>query len=465
MSIHLVNLKQMRLPFQKRQLEPNTIQRGPIFPNLFLMVAFLADLITPILIWREIIPDTLRWIADMAIITMIAIIPLRMLAFNHIPRIFWLIVILSLVGIFTSLFSGQGISATLWGWWLMFQYPLVGLFSYLEPHWPKDMGKKIIPVLIILISIEVIVQIAQYLGGEIPGDNLAGTFGKNGTGDLVLFLILVLCFAFGDWLASQRWKYLLAALFLGLISSVLGEMKLFFLAMALIGIIGVIAFILRGKQVWRLIPLAFILTITLSVVIPLYNRIVPSASQVPLDRFISDPEVLSTYLTFVNKTTTGTEYYYDVGRNYAIAYGWDKINNRPDYLSLGYGLGARSESRSLGFVGRGIEEGELGVNSGTSLLVILQETGLLGIIVFSSFFLIIIIQLFRHIRKNPKSQANNLRLGIIIFTLFWPIWLWYNAAWTLRVPMLLYWGMLGYVISEHHQEVTLMNKKSFGDQF
>ena len=55
----------------------------------------------------------------------------------------------------------------------------------------------------------------------------------------------------------------------------------------------------------------------------------------------------------------------------------------------------------------------------------------------------------RQIRGDLHSDANGLRYGLIIFTLLLPLWLWYNAAWTLRVPMLLYWSTLGYVTGEY----------------
>ncbi len=418
------------------------------WPSILLVLALAADLFTPFLIWKGILPAIIRWVSDAAIVLMIALVPLRMLAYKKMPVTFWLILFLSLVGILTSLLSGQGFPATIWGWWLMFQFPLVGLFSYLQPEWPKDFYRGFLITCLAIVALEVFVQIGQYFTGEIPGDNLAGTFGKNGTGDLVLFLILVLCFSLGDWLHSQRWVFIVTTLILGVISSIFGEMKLFYLAITLLGLMGLYTFILRGKQVWKLIPITFILAFSLIVFVPLYNTIIPYANQLPLESYVKNPALLTKYLTFVNRSTAGTNYYYDIGRNYAVVYGWDKISQNPQYLYLGYGLGARGESRSLGIIGRGLQEGDLGITSGTSLLVILQETGLVGMVVLGVFFLIVISGLIKQIRHRPDASSNGLRFGLIFFTILWPVWLWYNAAWSLRVPMLIYWSMLGYVFSE-----------------
>ena len=419
------------------------------WPSVLILLAFASDLLTPILIWRGILPGNLRWISHGAIMTMLLLIPFRMLAFNQIPVIFWFLCLFSLVGMITSIMSGQGIAPTLWGWWLMFQFPLVGLFSYLQPGWIKGFTKRLLNGLILLIGLEVTVQIFQYLMGEIPGDNLAGTFGQNGTGDLVLFLILSLCMALGNWLITQDWFRLVIVLGLGMVSSILGEMKLYYLAIALLGTLAIIVYVARGKQIWKLVPALTILVAAFLVFMPLYNRFVPSARELPLEGYFKNPALLTKYLTFVNKSTSGTNYYYDIGRNYAVVYGWNKISQNPQDLYIGYGIGSRSESKSLGIVGRGLEEGDLGITSGTSMLVFIQETGLFGITTFTLFFLAVICQLYIQIKQKPGADTNSIRVGLIFFSLLWPVWLWYNAAWNLRVPMVLYWSCLGFVMNDY----------------
>jgi putative peptidoglycan lipid II flippase len=418
------------------------------FPNLLIVLAFLVDLVTPTLIWKNIIPGNLRWISDGAMVIMIAAIPLRMLVFKNIPSPFWVIVFLSLIGIFTALFTGQGPVPTLWGWWLMFQFPLVGLFAYLQPFWPKSYNSWLIRACLGIMLLEVVVQIGQYLTGTPPGDQLGGTFGQNGTGNLVLFLLLVVCLTMGEALSKQKLIPLLIALCLGLVSSVLGEMKLYYVVIFLIGLIGLIIYMFQGRSIWRVIPIIFILGITLAVFIPVYDAVIPGANELPLESYFTNSDLLTKYLNLKTQATSGGNYYYDLGRNLAVSYGWDKISSNPLNLTLGYGLGARSESISLGIAGSAIQEGDLGNTAGTSALVIIQETGGLGLIILGGFILSVAIGLYRHIRQNPVSDSNGLRYGLILFTLLFPLWLWYDAAWSSHVAMMLYWTTLGFAAGE-----------------
>lgn len=422
-------------------------------PSVLLMLAFAVGLLSPLLISEGMAPDVVRWIADICIALMSGLVIFRMLSFNHIPRPFWVIVFLSIVGVLAAIFTGQGIAPTIWGWWLMFQYPLVGLFCYLQPRWPKAFPRPLLVGLVSIAGFELLVQVGQFLMGVVPGDHLAGTFGDNGTGNLVLFLILVLCFSLGHWLHTRRWFMMVIALVIGILSSVLGEMKLFYLVIVLLGGVSLSIFLIFGKQRWRVVPILFLLIIMIAVFIPLYNMIIPSSGDIPLEAYFSDSELLTKYLTFVNRSVSGENYYYDIGRNFAVVYGWEKITSNILYLPFGYGLGARTESKSLGIIGRGLEEGDLGISSGTGMLVMIQEMGIIGMLALAGFIVAVIVRMFKQIRQYPDSHANSLRYGIILFSVFWPLWLWYNMAWNLRVPMLLYWSILGYVSGENRQRL------------
>lgn len=435
-------------------------------PNILLTLAFVADLLTPFLIWQGIVPGILRWISHGAIFIMILAVMMRMLAFKRIPFTFWIIFLLSVIGIATAMLTGQGVQPTIWGWWLMYQFPLVCLFCYLQPTWPKKFAGGFLTAMIVVVGLEVLVQLFQYLTGEIPGDNLAGTFGENGTGNLVLFLVIVLCFCLGDWLENRRWINLAIILIFGVISSVLGEMKLFYMAVFILGFMTIFFFALKGKHLWTFIPYSFLLMTVMIIFIPVYNAVVPSAREIPLERYFYDPQLLTKYLNLANRVPTGSVVFYDLGRNYAASYAWDQISTDPQTMILGYGLGARSESKTLGILGRALIEGNLGATSGTSLLVLLQETGLSGMFVFAIFILIVIVKLFLDIRSYPGSDINGLRYGLILFTIFWPVWIWYNAAWSLRVPMLIYWAILGFVFGklEYYPFIGSFSRKAINRQ-
>lgn len=418
----------------------------PAYYNVLLIAALLTDLITPILIWKGVIPAYTRWISHAAVALMIIGAFSRMMVFDHIPRIVWLIAGLSVIGIAVALFMGQATAPTAWGWWIMFQFPLVGLFAYLQPNWPKNFPRHLRNVLIAILFLEVLIQIGQYFTGEPPGDNLAGTFGLHGTANLVIFILLVLCIALGRWLASGDWKPLVLVLVLGSISSVLGEMKLFPFATIGLGFLALFFFILKGKRRWRIIPYALFVGLISWGFIGFYDSVVVSSRGTrPLESYL-DPNVLASYLGGATQAETilGT---YDIGRNYALTYGWNEINKDSTTLLFGLGLGARGESRSLGIAGVALVRSHLGLTSGTSLLVLLQETGLVGLILFASFIIWVVFTLFKAILKEPHSKFSEIHYGLILFSLLWPLWLWYTPVWLFRVPMLIYWALLGYAFS------------------
>jgi hypothetical protein len=419
------------------------------WPNLLYMAAFAIDVLTPYLIGKGWLPDATRWISDAALALMAVGALTRALAFNRFPKALWFILVLSASGILSGILQGQSVMVTIWGWWLMFQYPLLAVFASLEPAWPLHFPRLLLKTCLVILGVEVLMQIYQYLRGTPIGDNLAGLFGDNGTGKLVLFILFTVCLCIGEWLSRKNWKPLAIVLLLGMMSSVLGEMKLFLPVLILLAIIAVCIYTWKNGQIWKLLPYGFILFLGIIGFVAAYDTFIPAAKELPLERYITDPQFLDMYLNISNRGVTGETYYTDIGRNFALTYGWQQINRDPITLLTGYGLGARSESRSLGFVGRGLLEGDLGITSGTSLLVIMQEMGIFGLVAFGIFILVVIWMQGHKIAAIPQSEASGMRYGVILFTLLWPLWVWYNSAWILRVPMFLYWLTLGYLWNEY----------------
>jgi hypothetical protein len=252
----------------------------------------------------------------------------------------------------------------------------------------------------------------------------------------------------GKWLAHQKWTTLAYVLALGGVSSVMAETKLFPVVVLALGLLAMLIYTFQHRKLSQLLPYVVLLAIVALTYASLYDRTIPGASKNSLARFLTNPTALSRYLNRANRQAGAEGYYYDLGRNYALVYGWDMLSNDTATLFLGLGLGARSESRSLGTVGVGLKMGGLGSSVGTSLLVIMQELGLLGMVSLGGFIAWTALNLSRDIRNDLDSDAIELRYALLLFSLFWPLWLWYNRAWTLRVPMLLYWSTLGYVMRE-----------------
>jgi hypothetical protein len=415
--------------------------------NLLFLVALATDLVTPFLIWKGILPAYTRWISHAAVAAMILGAYARMMVYDRVPGSVWVMAWVSIVGTSVALLGGQGLSATIWGSYILFQWPLVGLYAYLERYWPQRFAQRLRTFCIAILGVELAVQIGQYLSGERPGDNLAGTLGWHGTGHLEIFILLVTCLALGQWLAQQKWTTLLWILGLGSASSVLGEMKLFPFAVLALAVVTMVIFVVRGGQLRKLAPFAVPLAVGLVFFVAAYDATISPTGGGSFRRIL-EPRFLAGYLDRSERVATGGKYVYDIGRNYALAYGWNEIRRDAMTFLFGMGLGARGESNTLSTAGVALLEGRLGLSTGTSLFVMMQELGLVGMAVVGGSLLWIVVTLWQGIRNDPQSEAVELRYALLLFTLLWPLWLWYGTVWYYRVPMLLYWVALGYVLSE-----------------
>ncbi len=420
--------------------------------NPLLLLMLVTDLCTPILIWKGILPASLRWLSHVAAFTLIVSLFTRMILKNKIHLSVLLIIGLSIIGVSIALYNGQGFVATAWGWWIVFQFPIIGIYASIFAGWPDNFLKHLWNFCITVLVFQVSVQLIQYIMGERMGDNLAGTFGEHGTGILIIFMILVYCLALGRWLTNKQWFPVILVIFLGGISSLLAELKFFLLAIPLLSGIAVFIYTARIRKLSRLILFGIGLIIICTLFILAYNALLPGAT--PLQNFIQNPETLLQYVYRSHKRVSGTTVYYDIGRNFALEYGWDQIKQDPITLLFGFGLGAGSESKSLGTVGIAIERGLLGMTLSTNLLVFMQEFGVFGLILLACFIMWLVVRLTKIIHEQANPDIIGFAYGLILFTMLWPLWLWYNMAWTFRVPMLLYWISIGYLFKVTREQKT-----------
>lgn len=415
-----------------------------IFLLLFLL-AFSVDLLTPFLVWKGVLPAAVRWLSDLAVASMLVLAVIHMLAFDRIPRVAIPILGISLIGVTVALFEGQGIVTTAWGWWLFFRYLIVGLLAYLVPSWPADFARWLFQLCMVLLAFEVVVQLGQYVTGETPGDNLAGSFGSHGTSSLIIFILFVSCLGLGKWLTDGNWRWLVWVLALGGISSALGAMKLFPFAAVALGVIALLIHLLRGGQFHRLLLYLAIFGVIVLISASVYNSVVAEERGTKRLEEYLELRTLERYLNFANSRGGGR---YELGRGFALKLGWQNIQRDTTTFLFGMGLGARGESIALNIAGEGLRQSYYGLISGTSLLVLMQELGVIGLVTFSVLIFWIIVTLFKHIGLDPMSDTTVLRYGLILFSIGWPMWLLYAGVWNMGVIMLLYWTILGYVLGE-----------------
>jgi hypothetical protein len=348
-------------------------------------------------------------------------------------------VFLSLIGITMGLANGQGILPTLWGWWLVFKGPIVGLYAYYY-KWDSRFGKRIKAACFAILLVQVVAQIYLYRMGFPIGDQLGGTLGGLGTGHLALLEILIFSLFVGGWLINHEMWALLIISGSIVFSSILGQMKI--VPFAFIGILlsALVLQIRRKMNIKRAVRLIANTTIVAGLFFAIFFAVAPMKQKEEY-RYILNKDKLLEYL---NLNIPGNERD-DIGRNLALVYAWSRINKSPLLLFFGEGLGARGESKALGTVGRAISADSLGLFSGSSLTVILGEMGVVGLLVGIGLWIGALHKIWRIISKNGRSENTAMAVGIYLYTLFWPLWLWYTSAWIFPAVTTLYWMIIGFL--------------------
>lgn len=406
--------------------------------------ATLIEFMAPLLIDKLHLPGALRYTSDLVLAGITALTIMQMLVTDRIPRLLLLLTAVTVIGATVATFEGQSGAATLWGWWSLFKYPITALFLYLQPHWPPRLAAWLVKGYFALLVVEVMLQLGQFATGEVPGDHLAGTFGRYGVGPLLYVVCLILCLAVAHWVVWDDWKILAGMLGLGFVASVLGEMKVFPVLTVVIGILGLLLYLANGGRLYKALLALLLLGGMLGLFSVYYNA---EVSAVRGTRRLEDYFQLTTligYLNFVGyDSETGTYY---LGRGFAMQYGWQLLQRDTTTLLFGYGLGARSESVSLGIVGEGLRQGYYGLFAGTSLLVLMQELGVVGLAAFGSFLLWLTYTLLRYSASSADPNIRILCYGFVLYSTLWPVWLWYHTIWSFGAPMLLYWAPLGYLV-------------------
>jgi len=417
--------------------------------SILFVISFLSDTFTPVLIWKAGLPAQFRWISHTAIALMIIIAFSKVLREGKGRQVLLFISFLTSLGMIVAMANGQGIGPTLWGWWLLFKGPFIGLYAFLFSYLSRHYEVKIIKWCFGLTIVLLIAQLIQYFGGEVPGDNLSGTLGPFGTGHLAIILVFSLSLMCGLWIAKGKKIGVITITVIGIISSVLGEVKLYFYLFPLYTLISLFILIKykKGIKVWNATVILILITCVMWGFLKLYENV------------FSEEKLLN--WDSISKTTNilrySEEYGWDVGRSYGTKYVWNRINKNFLTLAFGGGLGSRGESRSFNVAGLGTRS-DLINYSGTSLVVILGEYGLFGITLLLIIITWVSIKLCKGAISSKNVEFAGLQFGLLIYTVFSPFLLFYNSAWVMPLPSLLYWSSLGYVLSiSRRNQLLIMN--------
>lgn len=428
------------VPAKKKVRARDTWTRQGWFRLLALV--FLTELFVPFLLWPLGLPRVLLGLTEVAAALVILVAFAYMLKEDKIPRAVLLIGGITFIWAMVSTFEGQSPAATAWGWWSLFKYPLLGLFAYLVQGWPTDFARWLFRFCIGLLVFEVFMQLVLLaMGVQIGDDSLAGTFGHKGVLQFTMMVFFIVALALGHWLATYQWKSLLLVLALGMAGSTLNGTKFYLVAVGMMVIATLILHMIRGGQ-FRQLFLYIVLISTIGAIgLPLYNSYLASRGKPSLQELLT-LESIEGYL--FTDGTNATDSTYNIGRGLAMTLAWQQVQRDTTTTLFGFGLGTRTQSTILGIRGSVLEEDVYGVGMDT-LATWLQEFGVLGISLFLLFNAWAMLRLLRYARMADDPYRATLAYGLILFTLFWPVWMFYQKAWSAGFMMSLYWVAFGYM--------------------
>lgn len=426
---------------EKTRARENWTQQG-WFRLLALII--LLEVFMPFLVWPVGIPRFVLGAIEAGIGLVILVAFAYMMKEDRVPMAVLLIAGTTLIWGLISAFEGQPLAATAWGWWGLFKYPLVGIFAYLVQGWPTDFARTFIKFTVGLLIFEFCVQLVMLALGFPTGDSMGGTFGNKGVIQFTMLVFFAVSLAFGHWLATHEWKLLLLVLVIGMIGTTLSTTKFYLIGTAVLAAAALITHMIRGGQIRQLLFYVVLLVGAAAIVLPLYNNwMVETRGLKPLQEYLTT-DALEGYL--FNGGISDGDYTYNIGRGLAMTYAWQQIQRDWTTTLFGYGLGTRSQSTFLGVRGNVLKDDVYGVGT-TSLSTWLQEFGVVGIGVFLAINLWIMLKLFRFAGATSDPYQAALAYGIFLFTMFWPLWLWYQKAWLAGAMMTLYWVSLGYTFN------------------
>lgn len=405
-----------------------------------LAFVFLIELFVPSLIWPVGLPRATSGMIEIAAAIVVLFAFAYMLKEDRVPAAVLLIGGVTFIWGLLATFEGQSFAATAWGWWGLFKYPLIGIFAYLVQGWPPDFARQFFRFGVALLVFEIAAQLVLLAAGFPLGDSLAGTFGHKGVMQFSMMVFFLVALALGHWLATYKWKTLLLVLGLGMLGSTLNGTKFYLIAVGLMAVATLVIHMIRGGQMRQLFLYIVLVAMAGAVLLPVYNSYLQSRGRPPLQDLLT-LESMEGYL--FTDGTNATDSSYNIGRGLAVTYGWQQIQRDWTTTLFGYGLGTRSQSTVLGIRGSVLQEDIYGVGT-VSLGTWIQEYGLVGLTIFFTFCLWTVVKLFRFARTTHDPYQAALAYGLLLYTLFWPVWLFYHKSWSAGVMMILYWVSLGY---------------------
>ena len=430
-----------------------------MFPQAALIV--LAALIYSIDWLSEywtLIPREATWLIDILIIILIArtilFLPIRQ---QRMERIEKLVYVLFGFAILSAILNGSSQTTLLVGLRVGFRYVLlflVALHLNVSRQWLR--GYVFYLFFIGLIQTPIVFIQYNYLGWA-DADRLSGTFGRNQTPGVAIFLLTLFIYMSAKMIEEQRVRlsYVLVILYMS-VSPVLGEAKFYFLFLPLL-----IAFLIRSELFKRPLVSVGLLFFGILMIYGVDYVVVATGGW----REGRNPLTYVTKLheVFQQETQEPTTERYE--RSYKFIYALKLAAESPRTIFLGNGAGSithsyvsQAHSSKAGYYSR------WGLSSSAATIPwMLIEYGYLG----TALFMLLLWMIFRRGRSLRDSHDIELRIyGRMLeaMTFTYGAWLFYANAWQSDQMNFIYWPLAAMLVfwsyrDEADREQEAANKR------
>lgn len=394
----------------------------------------------------QLIPREATWLVDLFIVLFALRYGLTFFSAKH--KIFAVekLILLALVfAVLSALINGEATSTLLVGLRVGFRYLLLFLAATgLHPR--EDAAAKFVRFLFLIGLLQTPVVLWQWqFTNWISEDELNGTFGRNQTPGIALFMLVLYCYLIAKMIEQKHIKagYLLAMLWM-LVCPILGEAKFFFLLLPLF-----VLFMVRAEFIKRP-AVAIALSLVGIVMIVAVDYVIVETGfwregRNPLTYIRRLPEVFQTELERPQEQNFERSYRFVsalvLASRDAKSF-W--FGNGPGSITLSYVSGRHSKTADY-YAGFGL------TSSAPTVPWMLIEYGYLGTILM----FLILFAIYRRGKILRASEREEHRVyGRMLegMTFLYVAWLFYQSAWQSDSMNFIYWPLAGIFVRLSYQE-------------
>ncbi len=403
----------------------------------------------------QLLPREATWLIDILVVMFALRYGLTMFSAKH--KIFGVekvILAVLVFAILSAMVNGEDTTTTLLGLRVGFRYLLLFLAAA-GLHPKPDAASKFIRFLFLIGLLQTPVILWQWrFTAWISEDELNGTFGRNQTPGIALFMLTLYCYMIARMVETRKLRgaYLLAMVWM-VVCPILGEAKFFFLLLPLF-----VAFMVRAEFI-RKPAIAIAMSLIGLVMIVAVDYIIVETGfwregRNPLTYVTKLPQVFQTEIERPQEGNFERSYRFVSAMHWAAKDArsfW--FGHGPGSITLSYVSSGQSKVADF-FAGYGL------TSSAPSIPWMLIEYGYFGTALLM-FVLFIIYRRGKVLRTSPEEDHRVYGRMLEGMTMLYVAWLFYQSAWQSDSMNFIYWPLAGIFVRLSYQvEETAENVKT-----